>query len=104
MYSTLALGMPGGTDWLVIGIIALLLFGRRLPETMRNMGKGIMEFKKGMKGIEDDLNAPAPDGSSSADGQPKFRFDPYTGQPIVPAPPPGAKFDPYTGKPLDQSS
>ena len=43
-------------DWLIIGIVALLLFGtRRLPELGRSLGKGIVEFKKGLKGLEDDV-------------------------------------------------
>jgi sec-independent protein translocase protein TatA len=48
-------GMPGGIEWIVILIVALLIFGKRLPEVMRSMGKGIVEFKKGVKGIEDDV-------------------------------------------------
>jgi sec-independent protein translocase protein TatA len=40
---------------LVIGVVAILFFGRRLPEVMRNLGKGVMEFKKGIKGLEDDM-------------------------------------------------
>jgi len=35
--------------------IALLLFGKRLPEVGRSLGRGIIEFKKGIKGIEDDI-------------------------------------------------
>ena len=40
---------------LVVGLIALLLFGKRLPEVMRSLGKGITEFKKGMAGLEDEF-------------------------------------------------
>ena len=48
-------GMPGGIEWIIILIVALLIFGKRLPEVMKNMGKGIVEFKKGVKGVEDDV-------------------------------------------------
>ncbi|MFQ5956258.1 MAG: twin-arginine translocase TatA/TatE family subunit [Candidatus Brocadiales bacterium] len=48
-------GMPGGWEWLVILIVALLIFGKRLPDVMRSLGKGIVEFKKGVKGIEEDV-------------------------------------------------
>tara|TARA_R110002095_G_scaffold208266_2_gene193854 strand:- start:3486 stop:3812 length:327 start_codon:yes stop_codon:yes gene_type:complete len=49
-------GMPGGYEMIIVGIIALLLFGKRLPEVARSLGKGIVEFKKGVSGIEDDVN------------------------------------------------
>ncbi|MEE9488236.1 MAG: twin-arginine translocase TatA/TatE family subunit [Candidatus Brocadiales bacterium] len=49
-------GMPGGWEWLVILIVALLIFGKRLPDVMRSLGKGVVEFKKGIKGIEDDVD------------------------------------------------
>lgn len=49
-------GMPGGWEWLVILIVALLIFGKRLPDVMRSLGKGIVEFKKGVKGIEEDVD------------------------------------------------
>lgn len=54
--STLAfISMPGGTEWVVILIIGLLLFGRRLPEVGRSIGQGIKEFKKGLKETEDEV-------------------------------------------------
>lgn len=46
--------MPGHWEWLIILAIMLLLFGKRLPEVMRGMGRGILEFKQGLKGIDDD--------------------------------------------------
>ena len=39
---------------LVVGLIVLLLFGNRLPSVMRSLGQGMVEFKKGVQGIEDE--------------------------------------------------
>lgn len=47
--------MPSGGEWIVLLIIGLLVFGRRLPDVGRWLGQGIVEFKKGVKGIEDDI-------------------------------------------------
>ena len=48
--------MPGGMEWIIILIVALLIFGKRLPEVMKSFGKGIVEFKKGVRGIEDEVD------------------------------------------------
>lgn len=45
----------GMGEWIIILIIMLLLFGRRLPEVGKSLGKGIVEFKKGIKGVEDEV-------------------------------------------------
>lgn len=55
--SLFALSMPGGTEWIIILAIGLLIFGKRLPEVGRSLGKGIVEFKKGVRGIEEELDA-----------------------------------------------
>jgi sec-independent protein translocase protein TatA len=52
-------GMPGGMEIVVVIVIGLLIFGRRLPEVGRNLGKSIVEFKKGIKGIGDDIDKEA---------------------------------------------
>ena len=55
--TTLAFGMPGTMEWLIIAGIGLLIFGRRLPEVGRGLGRSIVEFRKGIKGIEDEIEA-----------------------------------------------
>jgi sec-independent protein translocase protein TatA len=99
----------GPENWMLIAVVALLLFGRRLPEVGRSIGKGIVEFKKGLQGIEDDIDiasAVKPQnpsiGSSQQPALPSsYKFDPHTGQPIVQPVQQAMKFDPYTGKPLN---
>ncbi len=49
-------GIPGGFEWIIILVIALLIFGKRLPATMKSIGKGIVEFKKGLKGVNDEVD------------------------------------------------
>jgi sec-independent protein translocase protein TatA len=45
----------GPTEMVIVGFIALLLFGNRLPSVMRSLGKGISEFKEGMNDISKPL-------------------------------------------------
>jgi sec-independent protein translocase protein TatA len=101
MLSPLAISMPGVTEWLIIGAIGLLLFGKRLPEVGRSLGKGIVEFKKGLAGIDEDINVassvqptPRPQMAPPASTQQSnaYKFDPYTGKPLDPnaTTPPGA--------------
>ena len=45
----------GHWEIIVILIIALLLFGTRLPKVARSLGQGVSEFKGGLKGIKDDI-------------------------------------------------
>lgn len=49
----------GTPEILVLLVLGVLLFGRKLPEVGRYLGKGIVEFKKGMKGLEDDIDTPS---------------------------------------------
>jgi sec-independent protein translocase protein TatA len=56
--STLLAIIPGigPPELLVVGFIALLLFGKKLPEVARSLGKGVTEFKKGVQGIQDEID------------------------------------------------
>jgi len=56
-------GMPGHIELLIVAGIALLFFGNRLPTMMRSMGRSVVEFKKGVQGIEDDMDAAVDDKS-----------------------------------------
>lgn len=47
-------GAPGLPEILIICFILLLLFGKRLPTVARSIGTSIVEFKKGVKGVEEE--------------------------------------------------
>lgn len=47
-------GMPGHWELLIILFVGLLLFGHRVPGAARSLGRGIVEFRKGLKGEDDD--------------------------------------------------
>lgn len=67
----------GVSHWelLLVMLVVLLLFGHRLPSVMRSMGRGVTEFKKGIKGVEDDLDESVASGdkieSSKVQSSPK---------------------------------
>lgn len=93
--------MPSGFEWVVIGLLGVLLFGKRLPEVGKSVGQMIVNFKKGMREAQDEIsNADAPK-SLPPSGH---KFDPYTGKPLegtqVPSDQRTMKFDPNTGQPL----
>ena len=48
---------PGAPEMIIILVIAVLLFGKRLPEVGRSLGKGIIEFRKGIHGIEEEIES-----------------------------------------------
>ncbi len=55
MCSPFGFFMPGLPELLIVAVIVLLLFGKRLPSVMGSLGKSIVEFKKGVSGIEDEV-------------------------------------------------
>ncbi|MBE6243566.1 MAG: twin-arginine translocase TatA/TatE family subunit [Bacteroidales bacterium] len=45
-----------GWEWIIIALVILLLFGgKKIPELMRGLGKGVKSFKQGMKEVEEDM-------------------------------------------------
>ena len=82
----------GGTEMLILVILGVLLFGKKLPEVGKSLGKSLVEFKKGLQGIEDEVAgtssrpaevAPAPRPPQRiAATAPKF-VDPADAQPNV---------------------
>jgi|HubBroStandDraft_3_1064219.scaffolds.fasta_scaffold1389496_1 sec-independent protein translocase protein TatA len=98
-------------NWILIAIVALLLFGKRLPEVGRSLGKGIIEFKKGLAGIEEDVTQSVQQATNKQTSQTAlppvsagYKFDPYTGKPMQEPVTPAMRFDPYTGKPLNEQA
>ncbi len=63
MTSLLAFIGIGPVQLLVVAVVALLLFGKRIPEAMRGMGSGLREFKAGLRDADGELE----DASSSAE-------------------------------------
>jgi sec-independent protein translocase protein TatA len=47
----------GPIEMLIVGVIAVLLFGNRLPEVGRSIGRSLMEFKKGMRDIQNEVDS-----------------------------------------------
>jgi len=46
----------GTTELVIVAFVSLLMFGNRLPSVMRSLGKSVTEFKKGVAGIEDEID------------------------------------------------
>ncbi|NCB19221.1 MAG: twin-arginine translocase TatA/TatE family subunit [Bacteroidia bacterium] len=56
MNNFLLFGSLGATEIIIIAFIVLLLFGgKKIPELMKGIGKGVRSFKDGVKGIEDEI-------------------------------------------------
>lgn len=59
-----------GWEWIIIALVVLLLFGgKKIPELMRGLGKGVKSFKQGMKEVEGEMSEIKKDIESEADKQ-----------------------------------
>jgi len=83
----------GSSEMVILFVIALLLFGKNLPQVARSLGKGMMEFKKGLAGIDDEIYA----ASSRSTSVPQSRPAPIDSRDEVSAP----KFEPPRFEPSD---
>jgi sec-independent protein translocase protein TatA len=68
---------PGPFEWVVIGIVAILLFGKRLPEVGRQLGQGFVEFKKGLKGAKNEIDDAVKKAGKDADQDESSSTKPY---------------------------
>ncbi|OIP00549.1 MAG: Sec-independent protein translocase TatA [Bacteroidetes bacterium CG2_30_33_31] len=56
MIDSILIGMVGGSEIIIILAVVLLLFGgKKIPELMRGLGKGVKEFKDATNGLQDEL-------------------------------------------------
>jgi len=49
-------GISTPVVYVMVALVAFLLFGNRLPSVMRSLGRSVVEFKKGVAGIEDGID------------------------------------------------
>ena len=85
--TTLGLIGPIGTmEMVVLAVLGVLIFGKRLPEVGRSIGKGIVEFKKGLSGVDDDADTSAPPRQVEAP-RPQPRLEAHTAAPPADAEP-----------------
>lgn len=62
MNTLLFLGSIGTPEIIIIAFVVLLLFGgKKIPDLMKGLGKGVRSFKDGMKGLEDEVRNTADD-------------------------------------------
>jgi sec-independent protein translocase protein TatA len=73
-------GSLGPMEMMLIMGLGVLLFGKRLPEVGRSLGRGIVEFKKGLSGVGDDFDASSNGRSSSSYGSSRYPDDRPAGE------------------------
>ena len=66
----------GGGEMMIIGLVALLMFGGRLPDVARSLGKSVNQFKKGLKEVGDDVEDDPPAPSALPKSQPSKALAP----------------------------
>jgi len=69
----LILGLGTGEIILIVLAILLLFGAKRIPELMKSMGKGVKNFKEGMKDVEKEINAPDETAVKETDKEPESK-------------------------------
>lgn len=69
--NVLAFGMPGPMELTIIAVIAVLIFGKRLPSIARSVGSSFVEFKRGIKHGIEDAKEPFEDAKRQMEGEAK---------------------------------
>ena len=85
----------GPMEMLIVGVIAVLLFGNKLPEVGRSLGRSLVEFKKGMSGIQEEIHAASSSDSSSRSTASSAKYNEIDDRDEATAP----KFDPPSAEP-----
>ena len=65
MSPLLAFGFESPTTMLILGALAVLLFGERLPDVARSIGKGLLEVRKGVRDIQNEIESAVKSTTSS---------------------------------------
>ena len=89
--------MPGPGDMVIIAVVAVMLFGKNLPQVARQAGRALSELKKGMAGLQSELNAAIYNSEPSNSPRPasysSYRDEDETDEPTAP------KFEPPPAEP-----
>jgi sec-independent protein translocase protein TatA len=89
--------MPGPGDMVIIAVVAVLLFGKNLPQVARQAGHALAELKKGMSGLQSEFNSAIysgdPASSSRQSSYSAYRDEDDTDEPTAP------KFEPPPAEP-----
>ncbi|MCM1531367.1 MAG: twin-arginine translocase TatA/TatE family subunit [Bacteroides sp.] len=70
MTNMVLLGILGWPELLALAVLVLLLFGgKKIPELMKGLGKGVRSFKDGVNGVEKDLDVKEPESPSKSENK-----------------------------------
>lgn len=65
---TILISMPSGSEWLIVALVVILLFGaRKIPDLARGLGKGIREFKEAKDGMKNEMEGTKKEEAESND-------------------------------------